>query len=45
MMRIDLVARAAIDAITNRNHHYFVGLGHTGRSFRQVNEGDTSDAR
>jgi hypothetical protein len=33
-------ARAAIDAISSRNHHYFVDRGHTGRSFWQVNEGD-----
>lgn len=33
-------ARAAIDAITHRNHHYFVDRDHTGRSFWHVNEGD-----
>jgi hypothetical protein len=33
-------ARAAIDAISNRNHHYFVDRGHSGRSFWQVKEGD-----
>jgi hypothetical protein len=33
-------ARAAIDAISNRNHHYFVDRGHSGRSFWQVSEGD-----
>jgi hypothetical protein len=33
-------ARAAIDAITQRNHHYFVDRDHSGRSFWQVNEGD-----
>jgi len=33
-------ARAAIDAISNRNHHYFVDRAHTGRSFWQVNESD-----
>jgi hypothetical protein len=33
-------ARAAIEAITHRNHHYFVDRGHSGRSFWQVNDGD-----
>lgn len=33
-------ARAAIDAITRRNHHYFVDRNHSGRSFWEVNEGD-----
>ena len=33
-------ARAAIDAISRGNHHYFVDRDHTGRSFWQVNEGD-----
>jgi hypothetical protein len=33
-------ARAAIDAISNRNHHYFVDRSHSGRSFWQVDEGD-----
>jgi hypothetical protein len=33
-------AQAAIDAITSKNHHYFVDRGHTGRSFWQVHEGD-----
>jgi len=33
-------AKAAIDAIARRNHHYFVDRDHTGRSFWQVNEGD-----
>lgn len=33
-------AKAAIDAITHRNHHYFVDRGHTGRSLWQVDEGD-----
>ncbi len=33
-------AKAAIDAISNGNHHYFVDRGHSGRSFWQVNEGD-----
>jgi hypothetical protein len=33
-------ARAAIDAIASRNHHYFVDRGHSGRSFWQVDEGD-----
>jgi hypothetical protein len=33
-------AKAAIDAITRRNHHFFVDRGHTGRAFWQVGEGD-----
>ncbi len=33
-------AKAAIDAITQRNHHYFVDRTHSGRAFWQVNEGD-----
>jgi hypothetical protein len=33
-------ARAAIEAITHRNHHYFVDRDHSGRSRWQVNEGD-----
>jgi hypothetical protein len=33
-------ARAAIDAITHQNHHYFVDRDHSGRSRWQVNEGD-----
>ncbi|MCZ7648620.1 MAG: hypothetical protein M5U26_25730 [Planctomycetota bacterium] len=33
-------AKAAIDAIQRRNHHYFVDRNHTGRSFWRVNEGD-----
>ena len=33
-------AKAAIDAISNRNHHYFVDRTHSGRSFWQVNEAD-----
>ena len=33
-------AKAAIDAISSRNHHYFVDRTHSGRSFWQVNEGD-----
>ena len=36
-------ARAAIDAISSRNHHYFVDRGHSGRSFWQVTEGDGRD--
>lgn len=32
-------ARAAIDAITHRNHHYFVDRNHSGRAFWQVGEG------
>ena len=35
-------ARAAIDAIQHRNHHYFVDRDHTGRSFWEVNPGDTA---
>lgn len=34
-------ARAAIDAIRSRNHHYFVDRDHSGRSFWHVNDGDT----
>ncbi len=33
-------AKAAIDAIKQRNHHYFVDRTHSGRAFWQVNEGD-----
>jgi hypothetical protein len=33
-------AKAAVDAITRRNHHYFVDRDHTGRAFWQVTEGD-----
>ena len=33
-------ARAAIDAIEHRNHHYFVDRTHGGQSFWQVNPGD-----
>ena len=33
-------ARAALDAIRNRNHHLFVDRNHSGRSFWQVNPGD-----
>ena len=33
-------ARAAIDAIKNQNHHYFVDRGHSGSSFWEVNPGD-----
>jgi hypothetical protein len=33
-------ARAAVDAICNNNHHYFVDRGHTGRTFWGVNPGD-----
>jgi hypothetical protein len=35
-------AKAAIDAITQQNHHYFVDRAHTGRARWQVNEGDVS---
>lgn len=34
-------AKAAIDAITHENHHFFVDRNHSGRSFWKVNEGDT----
>jgi hypothetical protein len=33
-------ARAAIEAIRHRNHHYFVDRDHSGRARWQVNEGD-----
>jgi hypothetical protein len=33
-------AKAAIDAIRSRNHHYFVDRSHSGRSFWEVNSGD-----
>lgn len=36
-------ARAALDAIRHRNHHYFVDRTHSGESFWQVNPGDTPD--
>lgn len=34
-------AAAAIDAISNRNHHYWVDRDHSGRCFWSVNRGDT----
>jgi hypothetical protein len=34
-------AKAAIDAISNQNHHYFLDRNHTGGIFWQVNDGDT----
>lgn len=34
-------ARAAIDAIKHRNHHYFIDRDHSGRSYWDVNPGDT----
>ena len=34
-------ARAAIDSIEHRNHHYFVDRDHSGRSFWNVNPEDT----
>jgi hypothetical protein len=37
-------ARAAIDAIERKNHHYFVDRGHTGQMFWEVNDGDTPAA-
>ena len=33
-------AKAAIDAISSRNHHFFVDRDHSGRSFWNVSEGD-----
>jgi hypothetical protein len=33
-------AKAAIDAIRNKNHHYFIDRDHTGKVFWQVNEED-----
>lgn len=33
-------ARAAIDAITNKNHHYFVDRHHSGSTFWEVNPED-----
>lgn len=33
-------AAAAVDAISNRNHHYFIDRGHTGSNFWGVNPGD-----
>ena len=33
-------AKAALDAIRNRNHHFFVDRAHSGRSFWRVNPGD-----
>lgn len=33
-------AKAAIDAIQHKNHHYFIDRNHTGRSFIEVNPGD-----
>ena len=33
-------ARAAIDAIGHRNHHYFIDRDHSGRSYWEVNPGD-----
>jgi hypothetical protein len=33
-------AAAAIDAISNRNHHYYVDRTHTGKTFWGVNPGD-----
>jgi hypothetical protein len=34
-------AKAAIDAIRSRNHHYFIDRGHSGRMFWQVHPSDT----
>lgn len=33
--------KAAIDAIENGNHHYFIDRAHSGRSFWTVNDGDS----
>jgi hypothetical protein len=33
-------ARAAMDAIRNRNHHFFVDRGHSGQMFWEVRPGD-----
>ena len=33
-------AKAAIDAISHANHHYFIDRSHSGRSFWEVNEED-----
>ena len=33
-------ARTAMDAISGRNHSYFVDRDHSGRSFWQVDQGD-----
>ena len=35
-------AEAAIDAITNQNHHYFLDRKHTGQSFWVVRPSDRS---
>jgi hypothetical protein len=35
-------AIAAIDAISSKNHHYFIDRTHSGRSFWEVNPGDRS---
>jgi len=37
-------ARAAIDAINRKNHHYFVDRDHAGQLFWEVNDGDTPAA-
>jgi hypothetical protein len=34
-------ARAAIDAISSKNHHYFMDREHSGRTFWQVNEDES----
>jgi len=33
-------AAAAVDAISHKNHHYYLDRGHTGNSFWGVNPGD-----
>jgi hypothetical protein len=38
-------ARAAIDAIENQNHHYFMDRDHSGRKLWVVNPGDGSPKR
>jgi hypothetical protein len=35
-------AKAAIDAIRQKNHHYFIDRTHSGRSFWDVNPGDVA---
>lgn len=37
-------ARAAVDAVSHKNHHYFVDRTHTGRSFWVVNPEDQPSA-
>jgi hypothetical protein len=35
-------AKAAIDAIRQKNHHYFIDRTHSGKSFWNVNPGDVA---